>query len=290
MFCHKCGTQIDEGAAFCYKCGTKMVQMDTEPQESGTASVPIEPEKVSAEPLVQETSTAPDKAVMSAEGTNDYGIDFKTFVDNHVRQATKFQSAEDLLNSHVPQKFMWICFGIPAIIGFLAGGPLLALLIGLFFGYPAALLTDFMKGSHVNVTGPIEKTDGKIDTDNLIPFLNKQLSYLSPHFHEWGYINYSGFGVRGAVIAHTLNSITASAAKVGTGFGRKQRCFVVIWIEPDGEVPDSNGMKYYFSTAMKFPWPSKYICMVKTTPILQATMEYYLKYSGIEGGNGNVLS
>ena len=277
MFCHKCGTQIDEGAAFCYKCGTKMVQMDTEPQESGTASVPIEPEKVSAEPLVQETSTAPDKAVMSAEGTNDYGIDFKTFVDNHVRQATKFQSAEDLLNSHVPQKFMWICFGIPAIIGFLAGGPLLALLIGLFFGYPAALLTDFMKGSHVNVTGPIEKTDGKIDTDNLIPFLNKQLSYLSPHFHEWGYINYSGFGVRGAVIAHILNSITASAFKIGTEFGQKRRCFVVIWVEPDGINPDTGRMKYYFRTSAKSVWPSKYLCMVKTVPVLQAAMEYYLK-------------
>ena len=183
---------------------------------------------------------------------------------------------------------MWICFGIPAIVGFLAGGPLLALLFGLFFGYPAALLTDFMKGSRAR--GSIKKISGKIDSDELIQFLNGHLSYLSPYFHEWNYINYSGAGVQGAVTAHTLNSITASAAKVGTGFGRKQRCFVVIWIEPDGEVPGSNGMKYYFSTAMKFPWPSKYICMVKTTPILQAAMEYYLKYSGIEGGNGNVLS
>ena len=66
---------------------------------------------------------------------------------------------------------MWICFGIPAIIGLVAAGPVGVLLFGLFFGYPAVLLTDFMKGSHVNVTGPIEKTDGKIDADNLIPFL-----------------------------------------------------------------------------------------------------------------------
>lgn len=188
----------------------------------------------------------------------------------------------------MPQKFIWICFGVPAVVGFLAGGPLLALLFGLFFGYPAALLTDFMKGSRAR--GSIKKISGKIDSDELIQFLNGHLSYLSPYFHEWNYINYSGAGVQSAVTAHTLNSITASAAKVGTGFGQKQRCFVVIWIEPDGEVPDSNGMKYYFSTAMKFPWPSKYICMVKTTPMLQATMEYYLKYSGIEGGNGNVLS
>lgn len=30
MFCHKCGTQIAEGAAFCHKCGTKVEHEDTE--------------------------------------------------------------------------------------------------------------------------------------------------------------------------------------------------------------------------------------------------------------------
>lgn len=288
MFCHKCGTQIDEEAAFCYKCGTKVVHMDTKLQASDEASVPAEPEKISAEPPVQGTPMESVQAAASAEGITDYGTDFKTFVNNHVRQTTKFQSAEELLNSHVSQKFMWICFGIPAIIGLVAAGPVGALLFGLFFGYPTALLTDFMKGSHVNVTGPIEKIDGKIAPDNLIQFLNEQMRYLSPHFHEWDYINYRGSGVRGAVTAHTLNSITASAAKIGTEFGRKQRCFVVIWIEPDETNPDSGRMKYYFRTSAKSVWPSKYLCMVKTVPILQAVMKYYLKNYG--GGSNNVLS
>lgn len=30
MFCHKCGTQIDEDAVFCYKCGTKVVRKGSE--------------------------------------------------------------------------------------------------------------------------------------------------------------------------------------------------------------------------------------------------------------------
>ncbi|MCR2049326.1 zinc ribbon domain-containing protein [Acetatifactor muris] len=288
MYCHKCGAQIKEGSIFCHKCGAKVANGDIQPQDLKTTTGRTKQEEESVGKPVYESYAASVQVAMPTEGNVDYGTDFKAFVDNHVQQTTKFQSAEELLDSRVSQKFIWICFGIPAIVGFLAGGPLLALLFGLFFGYPAALLTDFMKGSRVK--GSIKKISGKIDSDGLIQFLNGHLSYLSPYFHEWNYINYRGAGVQGAVTAHTLNSITASAAKVGTGFGRKQRCFVVIWIEPDGEISGSNGMKYYFSTAMKFPWPSKYICMVKTTPILQAVMEYYLKYSGIEGGNGNVLS
>lgn len=264
MFCHKCGTQIAEGAGFCHKCGTKVVDGEDTIQTEDTTPE-LMPEQIISNIPVQ---------------TNE-ADDFKEFVDNHVRTNTKFQSAEELLNSRVPQKFMWICFGIPAILGLIAGGPLLAVLFGLFFGYPAVLLTDFMKGSNVTVAGPVEKTNGKIDSDNLVQFLNEQMSYLSPHFHEWGYINYSGFGVRGAATAHTLNSVTASAIKIGTEFGQKRRCFVVIWIESDGTDSDSGGMKYYFRTSAKSAWPSKYLCMVKTVPVLQAVMEYYLKqYKG----------
>lgn len=274
MFCHKCGAQIAEGAGFCHKCGTKVMNSEGFIQTE-VAATKMEQEQITSNISVQ--TNASDS--------------FKEFVDNHVRQTTKFQSAEELLDSHVPQKFMWICFGIPAILGLIAGGPLLAVLFGLFFGYPAVLLTDFMKGSHVAVTGPIEKIDGRIDPDNLIQFLNEQMRYLSPNFHEWGYINYSGFGVRGAVTAHTLNSVTSSAFKIGTEFGQKRRCFVVILIEHDGTNPDTGRMKYYFRTSAKSVWPSKYHCMVKTVPVLQAAMEYYLKqYKENQGGDDNVLS
>lgn len=162
MFCYKCGTQIDEGAAFCHKCGIKVVYADTEPQDLDTTAVTNEPGKGSVERPVQEASAVSPQTVIPTEGITDYGTDFKAFVDSHVRQTTKFQSAEELLNTNVPQKFMWICFGIPAILGLIAGGPLLAMLFGLFFGYPAVLLTDFMKGSHVNVTDPIEKPMGRL--------------------------------------------------------------------------------------------------------------------------------
>lgn len=43
MFCHKCGTQIAEGAAFCHKCGAKVVYEEIAPQAMGTSVSAPEP-------------------------------------------------------------------------------------------------------------------------------------------------------------------------------------------------------------------------------------------------------
>lgn len=67
MFCHKCGTQIAEGADFCHKCGTKVVYTDTV-QRSVDASAPIieqqtdpsqQPSSVSMEISTKKKSTLP---------------------------------------------------------------------------------------------------------------------------------------------------------------------------------------------------------------------------------------
>ena len=156
----------------------------------------------------------------------------------------------------------------------------------LLFGYPAALLTDFIIGSRA--TGGITKIGESVNSDDLIRFLNENLSYLSPYFNTWGYITYTGFGIRGALTASVLNA--GSGVRIGTGFGHKQRCFVEIFVEPDKASTAPGQMIYYFGTAMKSLWPSKHTCMVKTVPILQATMKYYLKHGNMEGDSNNVLS
>ena len=166
MYCHKCGAQIKEGSIFCHKCGAKVANEDIQPQDLKATTVRTKQEEESVGKPVHESYAASVQVAMPTEGNVDYGTDFKGFVDNHVQQTTKFQSAGELLDSRVSQKFMWICFVIPAIVGFLAGGPLLALLFGLFFGYPAALLTDFMKGSRAR--GSIKKISGKIDRKSVV--------------------------------------------------------------------------------------------------------------------------
>ncbi len=177
----------------------------------------------------------------------------------------------------------------------------MAVVFALFLGYPAALLADWIKGFSVTVKAQVKRTNMKIDSDNLVQFLNEQTSYLRPHFHEWGYINFGRFGVavresaaehksysvtgtallfgaRESAMAHTANTLNSgSALRIGTEFGQKKKCFIMIRIEPDETNPDSGWMKYYFGTALRSLWPSKYLCMVKSVPILQAVMEYYLK-------------
>lgn len=269
MFCHKCGTELPEKAEFCHKCGAKQ----TAPKETQPSA------------NIQEIKTG--------QSVSTEINDFKNFVDNRVRQTTNFQSAEELLNSRVPQNFLWLCFGIPAVIVLILGiksgtildiGTIAGALLGseLLLGYPAALLTDFFRGWKAK--GAVQRTDVEIDKNKLIQFLNGHLSPLFPQFREWGYLstNIQYSFAFGKLLSSTKYTDAASGNRVGTIFGRRiQRCFVEIWIEPDKTDSESK-QTISFGTAIASVVPSKYSCMVRAAPILQAAMEYYLKLSDKE--------
>ena len=61
MFCHKCGTQMIEGAAFCPKCGTKVVHTDDAQQFMSTTTPIVEPQQASAEspPIAENNQSTP---------------------------------------------------------------------------------------------------------------------------------------------------------------------------------------------------------------------------------------
>lgn len=135
MFCHKCGTKVAEGASFCHNCGAKMVQEDIAQEPLEVFPSKYEPKNTTAGPLPQ-TSAAPVQTIDWENAPTDNRNDFKAFVDNHVRSTTQCQSAEELLNSRVPLRFVWICLGIPSILGILTFNPIV-LLLALLLGYGA---------------------------------------------------------------------------------------------------------------------------------------------------------
>lgn len=299
MFCHKCGTKVADDAGFCHNCGTKMVQGDTVQEPLEVIPTNDEPKCTStAEPLPQPSAAAVqtiDRDIVS----NNSRDDFKAFVDNHVRTTTKYQSAEELLNSRVPLRFVWICLGVAAMLGILTFNPIV-LLLALLLGYGVACAV----GAAKRIRYPAKydgKFEGSVDLEDLIQFLNTHLTYLSPHFHEWGLLSREGLGVRGALLTSMAESASERLKEVRlcTGFGEREWRLAVLYIRPDILQPDSGQMEYFADVENKIsglPFLShstgfsKYVDLVKTAPILQATMEYYLKIYKVEGASKDVLS
>ncbi|MGN1102991.1 MAG: ribosomal protein L7/L12, partial [Huintestinicola sp.] len=58
MFCHKCGSQIAEGAEFCHKCGTKVVYAAAEPD-----NMPVHEEIQNQEEKASESKNAAENLV-----------------------------------------------------------------------------------------------------------------------------------------------------------------------------------------------------------------------------------
>lgn len=277
MFCHKCGAQIAEGADFCHKCGSKAAYADAAQQPIDKSPSIIGQENVSAE-AARSVVTAP----VHFPDTVTHEEDFKEFVDKHVRVTTKFQSAEDLLENSKPHMFLWYCFGIPAVIGLAAGGPVGALVFGFVFGHTARWIAGgIIRNRYIVET--IGRFEGNIDISDLLQFLNVHLSYLHPYFHEGKY----------------------NAGVLSIPFGIRQKSTAIIHIMPDKESAGSDSWKYVFDAQNNPSMLSRIIgasiftliqiceprhtCLFKTVPILQAAMEYYLTET-IQGENNNVLS
>ena len=283
MFCVKCGNKMIEGAAFCTNCGAKSVVSDTTQQIPSPATLT----DVTPVTTVQQTITSP--TVSNVSQTHDSPIcdnqEFREFVDNHVRTTTKFQSAKDLLDNAKPLKFVWVCLGISFVIGLLTLNPLVILILLGFLGFTSAWIIGGIIRFRYCVKTSGEFVGG-INMDDLLQFLNENLSYLQPYLHGWGYLETSG-GTN--VFAHLANAVSNELKEISicTQFGPKQKQLAVIVIRPHAAAPDSGRMQYTFYVenngitlmGMDTGFP-KHVCLFKTVPILQAAMEYYLKSKG----------
>ncbi len=281
MFCHKCGAQIAEGAAFCHKCGTIVVYPDTsQPPLDTTAADDLN---------IADTPVQTDAPVNGPIADKDA---FKSFVDNHVRTTTQYQTAEELLNSKVSLSFVWICLGISAILGAVTLN-LVLLLVAAFFGYIVATVIGGIKRGRYSFrySGNFSNS---IDMDSLIQYLNQYLGRQYTCFHEWGIIKRVGSGIQGKAITAVSTATAESLGEIGlcTSFAEDQRQLAVICIRPDKVNTNQSQMEYFFgvepylmdggpfsaqNTGFDLTF-SRYKCLVKTAPILQAVMEYYLKH------------
>lgn len=294
MFCHKCGTKVADEAGFCHNCGNKMVREDITQEPLNVFPTNNEPKNTNSGVPLPQTSDTPAQMIDQENVPNNNGNDFKVFVDNLIRTTTKFHSAEELLNSRVPINFVWKCLGCSAILGILTFNPIL-LLFAILLGYGVACAMGAVK----RIRYPA-KYDGKfygnVDLQDLIQFLNTHLSYLSPYFHEWGILTREGISVRGALLTSMAESASERLKEVRlcTGFGEREWRLAVLYIRPDILKHDSGEMEYFADVENKIsglPFLShstgfsKYMDMVKIAPILQATMEYYLKIYKTEGVN-----
>ncbi len=287
MFCHKCGEQLAEGASFCHKCGTKIVYADNNLYSVDTSAAANEHEESNMQ--VQNGAAAVQKIEIEHTANSDRE-DFKMFVDNHVRETTKYQSADDLLTNSKPWRFIWPCIIIPSVMGGLMGkdmdiqmGWLLGLLIfGCMFGYGAAFIASGIIRMRYR-----EKFSGRFDQninhEKLLLFLDENMGRVSPYFHEFGYLTQEGV----LAVVENILSNTSNRTMLCCEFGPRKKSLATICIRPDSEA----GQMLYIVDAVRngFLMDGRaagflaHACLIRTAPILQAAMEYYLKNCNEEG-------
>lgn len=286
MFCYKCGTELSDGTVFCHKCGAKMPDGNKGKEMSDPLSV-LQEELRQDSAITDEEDDETTKDLQSGED------DFRKFVNGYIRKNTAFQSAEELLSSQVPGRFVQICYGVPAVYmvyliisllgdaGF-AGNIILNILgflfIAFIIGYLAAHLVGGIKKNKY-VAKFSGETEAPFDGNELIQFLNEKLAYLSQYFNEWGYLRQSvNFMIGGAPVA-AIDITGSKEITLCSEFGERRTLYSVIYIRPDPLDPDSERRKYSCNVKLKKADVrcEKYACAVKTVPILYAAMEYYLK-------------
>lgn len=80
-------------------------------------------------------------------------------------------------------------------------------------------------------------------------------------------------------------------------FGSKKKSLAIICIRPEVASPNSGRTQYIVGAVHNgFLIDARaaaflgHTCLIKTAPIIQAVMEYYLKIYKVEGGSNDVLS
>lgn len=285
MFCHKCGAQLTEGAGFCHKCGTKIAYREADLNHVETSLTDGE---ITNHILQQTAVDIPDQTDEQEHMEMNERNIFKEFVNNHIQKTTKFQSVDDLIMNSRPLAFIWPCIGIPLAIGFILEAKNLSeptgwiaslLVFGAFFGYITVYITSgVIRGKcRRKFSGSF---DQNIDIEEFRLFLTGHLPDLSPYFHQCGYLSRSGLL---AAIDNKVSKLYKETT-LCCEFGPKKKSLALLCIRPDPTSPDSGRIQYFVNASRNgFMLDGRaagflgHACLIKTAPIMQAAIEYYLK-------------
>ena len=195
MFCNNCGAKIPENSKFCNSCGAritveKMLENGDSSNKNGIQSGTSDTEHVGVSLEIQ--SSRP----FETNQNNSAVSSFKEFVDLSVRQATGFKTAEELLNSKNHYGYNLLGFGIPLILALFLmmkdESPSLTgvLVLLLFAGGIGAFITFLIDRAKISkhIFKSRKSSDKDIDPDELIHFLNANLSYLPNLNNKWDHI------------------------------------------------------------------------------------------------------
>ncbi len=220
MYCNKCGAKVPDDAIFCNKCGAKIFCADAAVM-TDVSETDAEPQSQGISEPTSQTSADSIPTNKSTAGSDSVRADFRQFIDSHVQKTTSFRSSEELLKSHVPVIFAWLCLGIPAIaLGAMAFNDRDWLMLlpvafsGVLLGYLPFMIIREVKGIRYS-SRFIGRFDKNINTDGLMQFLNEHLSYLRPYWHDWGYIEYEKKSAKSSAFKGLLFGGIGDAIKSG---------------------------------------------------------------------------
>jgi len=246
MFCNKCGVRLDESSAFCNKCGTKSIAV------SESSAQPIN--AMQADKIMDTHQHSQSKT------TNQ---DFRQFIDEQVKETTKFSSAEDLLRNAKPFTVLWICFGAVVLLFTVLAFPV-GILLGAFFGYAVAYLLGRFMYLRVWKKFSRGKIEGELNLEDLMAFLSANLAYLSPYFKEWWDGGKDAFG----------------AERIGLEFSEKVQAIIAFSEKQHGEmvyaISAEKGNMFLRVITRTDSGFGRLACLYKAAPIISAAMKYYL--------------
>ena len=298
MFCRKCGNQMKDDVLFCPHCGTKVMSAVTSAESTSNAEEPIAAEQPVSEPQGEPVKPITEDVRQSG---NDMA-DFQRYVDDYVRNTTKYSSAIELLSAKIPAKYIWkyiIIMVAAVLIGFILGGSGGSLLLALLWLLVCPIIGYFEFTLKIVKVGKVGYFSGEINEKELLGFLNGHLRDLTPYYGHWGYLNKkrllralskSRRTYEVYVTDEMEKGLYEDGPCIGTEFEGNGKFFAYIGIfrnensstleQGDMRFECSiikglvNGFNAYFSIF-------GYTYGVRAVPVLYATMEYYLKTKGI---------